>query len=400
MILSVLGWNIDLADCDLWNITDCPIQKTGAIFIETTPRSVEFTLDGLAYKDTSSIIESGTLLKNLTVGNHLLRIQKNGYRPWEKMLAVSPGRVTEALGVILVPEVIKEQPMPFPAVRGNTIEDINPRGDMVIVKDTRTKTFYLYDRDTSSVTLNLSLAAGKLFNTRIERAAFHPLDDTRIVVETANQLALVNSRNMTSLRIAPRPSAWIIEDETVFYTATSSPTLRTFNLITRTWAERGILATTTAPVADIEIANNIQLLRTTAQNLLAVTQDRAPLSIDDRVTSMTLSPDGRKIAYVRNGEARVYFLRDWSRGADKKAGDRTRIASPHTVHAVIWYQDSTHLFIVYKEGGTLRGELVELDDRAPRNRYEIIEGAASIRYHRGSGLLFLIREGRLFFFPL
>ncbi|MBI4159826.1 PEGA domain-containing protein [Candidatus Wolfebacteria bacterium] len=399
LILYTVGWSIDAKECFRVPFT-CVIRKTGAIFIETSPRDVRFILDGAPHDDASGVIQSGTLIKNLRAGSHLLRIEKEGYRAWEKTLTVRANRVTEVLDTILIPEIIELSPTPFSALRGDAIEAVNPRNNMVIIKNEVSKTFYLYDRSAAGTALNLSLIARNLLGATIIRAAFHPFDNTRIIIETENELSLVNIGNRTVIRIAARPSAWDMDGGTINYIDTTPPaTLWSFNLTTGTRTSRGRTPTSTTAITGIETADDIRVFKDSTGNLMTQHGD-LPIMTDDGAKMPTISPDERKVAYLKDGKINIYFLREWIRGAEKKAGDRITIPSPGVIEDIAWHRDSAHLILIYKKDGALHGELADLDDREPRNRYDLARDGSSMRYHTDAGLLFIIRGGKLFFLPV
>lgn len=67
------------------------ITRTGTLFIVTAPRDADVFIDGHRQKDRTP-----SILKWLTPGEKLLRIEKQGYLPWEKRLTIERTRTTFA----------------------------------------------------------------------------------------------------------------------------------------------------------------------------------------------------------------------------------------------------------------------------------------------------------------
>jgi hypothetical protein len=79
------------------------ITKTGGIFIKALPKEVEVSIDGKIKKKTDSLFGS-LLIENLLPKKYKVRVEKEGYFPWEKELEVEEEKVTEAKNLILFPK--------------------------------------------------------------------------------------------------------------------------------------------------------------------------------------------------------------------------------------------------------------------------------------------------------
>ncbi|TSC73171.1 MAG: hypothetical protein G01um101438_194 [Parcubacteria group bacterium Gr01-1014_38] len=76
----------------------------GAMVIRSIPRGARVLLDGRVVDERTP---AG--ISRIPVGVHLVRIEKQGYRPYEKRLEVFGGQVADLLHVRLIPQTIEEE---------------------------------------------------------------------------------------------------------------------------------------------------------------------------------------------------------------------------------------------------------------------------------------------------
>jgi len=397
LTLYTIGWQVDLRECDWRHPLDCPIQKTGAMFIETDPRGVEIEINGRNYADTSSLIESGTLIRNLEPGPHRLRITKAGYQPWEKNLEVASGRVTEALNVLLISQTLSAEPLPLPALRGQSIAAINSRGDKFVLQNDSTRTFYLYDLNDPQTILNLSLVARNLTQGDIRKITFNPLDDPTLITETTKGLYLIDLRRTQASIITTNLPFWDIDGGTIYYTTSTPSLIRRFNLVTKTHTNESWRAASTT-ITTLRASGSRRAVLTKTKDLF-LGSDGVPELINNHVEFFSFSPDGRKLAYVRDKQIHIYLMDDLIR-LGKRAGETISLDLSGDFSSLAWYDDSAHLLAIYGGNQSYRVELVEIDNRDAVNRYDLINGAASAYYDAGLRRLFLTQNNRLLFLPI
>lgn len=88
------------------NIQQRAVEKTGGIFIKTNQSGFTVLLNNGAIQK-SSLLTHGLLLGNLPPDQYRLRIEKEGYRPWEKVVSVTQFTVREIRNIILFPDPLK-----------------------------------------------------------------------------------------------------------------------------------------------------------------------------------------------------------------------------------------------------------------------------------------------------
>ena len=113
------------------------------------------------------------------------------------------------------------------------------------------------------------------------------------------------------------------------------------------------------------------------------------------------SPDNKKIAFLdRNGKLNIYFLEDYQRGIQKKAGEviSLNFYEGFAVKNIFWYKDSHHLLVEYiSSADSAYADFIEIDDRLPINKYTLFEGVFNFHYESGLDRFYFIQENGLRF---
>lgn len=79
------------------------VVRTGALLVETEPGGAAVFIDGVLTKHTGSILNATALVRDLAPRVHRVRIEKAGYRSWEKDLEIQSAIITEIRHVRLWP---------------------------------------------------------------------------------------------------------------------------------------------------------------------------------------------------------------------------------------------------------------------------------------------------------
>lgn len=86
----------------IFNFSTARFEQAGGIFIKSrTPRMSVF-LDGALVRETG-LLTGSTFLTDILPGDHLIRLEKLGFRSWSKTIGVARAAVTELRNIILVP---------------------------------------------------------------------------------------------------------------------------------------------------------------------------------------------------------------------------------------------------------------------------------------------------------
>lgn len=415
IVLYSEGWRLDAENCSLTSISRCSIsfQKTGAIFIETKPTGVTIKLDGKIFPDKSGLIQSGTLISNLTPKTYQVEVEKDDYLPWKKDLKVKPQLVSEANDIVLVPQDIIKEPVNIPKLRGQKLEGISSDDKRLIIKDASSGTYYLYDLTNPSVAFNINVNFDNTAGTDevVKKAWNHPFDSNKLIIETNAGLYILDTLRLTLETVLPAPpSLWSVQGSNIYYiqkvgnpdTGLAHYTINSWNLVIKNnnlvfdlpddFAAGASLAKVKISPAENKIA-----IADSAGNLhIFDRSDESLRAISSSVTDFDFSPDSKKIAFAdKNSRLNVLFLDDWNSDNPKQAGEVVQFALTGQLLKIKWYKDSYHLFLGYADELNFK----EVDDRLPNNDYPLISGIAdNFHYDAGSDYVYFLKTRNLYRF--
>lgn len=395
ILLYSYGWRVDFETGK--------VQKIGAIYIKGNVKDLTIKINNKIYPDDSSILKSGTLVSNLLPKTYKVEISKQGYLPYDKTVTVHPSRVEELLNIQLIPEVFQSEDLA--KVKGTKFIDATDSSDQIILQDTKSGTYYLYDRSRASSTVNLNVAVSNVRRSqKIKRIMFVPFKPTQFIIEDATGFKLFDSERHTIEQLLKGTFiTWTKKDSTILAAeATKSHTqsIFAFNLIFRTKTQlddvnKQLPATTFISALDMIGNSNTIAFEDVENNLyISTAKDGTIRRVAENIKNFTFSPDGKKIAYLSNtGDLSILFIEEFNGDIRKKEGDVIHIELPkkEQIEKIQWYEDSYHLFIKYP--GYL--SLTELDDRKPLNVFPILEHFDDYRYDQGEKSVIYTTEGFL-----
>lgn len=91
-----------------FNFESLRIVKTGGIFVKTTVSGAKIYVNDGYTGSTGGILNYTKLINNLTPKNYNLFIYKEGYYPWNKLVQIKNGLVTELVHINLLPLELKK----------------------------------------------------------------------------------------------------------------------------------------------------------------------------------------------------------------------------------------------------------------------------------------------------
>ncbi|MDO8574680.1 MAG: PEGA domain-containing protein [bacterium] len=136
IILFAQGWRFDFDSFKL--------AKTGGIFIKTTVSGAKIYVNDKYTGSTAGLLNYTKLVDDLTPKNYNLFIHKEGYYPWNKMVEVKNGLVTELFSVTLFPLNIKK--VKIAQLPAQKISDFKIIDETIkIINDKKIGTANIYD---------------------------------------------------------------------------------------------------------------------------------------------------------------------------------------------------------------------------------------------------------------
>ncbi|MEK9168300.1 MAG: PEGA domain-containing protein [Patescibacteria group bacterium] len=426
VVLYSFGWRISAENCSAAEPSNC-FQKTGGLFIETEPKGVVIKIDGKIFKDKSGLIQNGTLIKNLSPKTYKIKVEKDGFLPYEKKVKIESNLVAEIPNIVLIPEKLEKISVPVPKsidnfwispqqkivfksngvlyyfnadlrglnadkrgqntnpfkLKGDEFVGFSEDGGKIIVS--ASQTYYLYDLNDLSKTVNLSAVFKNLKkNAILDKIAFHPADSNRLIVKDKNA-RLPDGQGYLYFLDLNRLKLEIITEEPVFFWTVKNPNI--YYIKARTDADLTQTNANNTRNSPAYALNSFNLILKT-ENIIA----QFPNS------QIILSPDNKKIAFFNKaGDVNIYFLEDYRFGINKKAGDviNLNLYEGKTIKNIFWYKDSYHLLVEY-EG---KVDFIEIDDRAPINKYTLIDSSAppAINYDLKSNKIYFLADKNIYY---
>ena len=436
------GWRPDTGNCRFNDLFNCSVrlQKTGAVFIETQPKGVVIKLDDKIFQDKSGLIQSGTLITELSPKNYKVKIEKDGYLSWTKNFRVESGLVTEIPKIILLPEKTEKKTVSTPKpvdnfwinsqqkivfknngilyylqdssvkLRGDKFVQWSEDGNKIILQNLKNQNYYLYELGNLSKTLNISAVLNNLQKTSVSEIAFHPLESNRLIVENKNGLYLLDLNRLKLEGVKEPVLAWTIKNPTIYYVSQTlkSLLLADFNLISKISDTLADLPDDLTAISEISASGNKIAFLTKDDGLYLFNRENKNFKqIAHSAEKFIFSPDNKKIAFLdKDGKINIYFLEDYQRGLYKKAGEIISLnlylkENGLEVKNIFWYNDSGHLLIDYLDAdGAEKVDFVEIDDRPPINKYTLVEGVSNFYYEPISNRLYFTQENSLYFLEI
>lgn len=399
---------------------------TGSITVKSDPRTVEATLDGEPIP-TGMIhdINQALHITGVTPGEHLLRIEADGFLPWEKSVIVQSGLSTEFWNVLLsrssyVPETVIEGnfEQAFHSSTRRYIALVGERDNETTVtllerqtqvskeifsvpeyrfapedglniewsKDENALLVPLRSRDGNDRAVFLiNLKAGSATDLRDIVAVadprnprWHPDNDGTFFVLSEGSLVRIvpdgtrpESRAVT---VAERVSAYDLSGRFIAVLDSGSGTVSELPLTaTRETEPEPItqpIPTVTGyrdPVLTLYDEKRIAIHDRGQEGLLwndAGELEPSVIPMGTDIRGIQFSDDGKKLLVFTGHEISVIFTRDWDVQPARKAGEILQVVRfSSELSEVRWEKSYEHVLFV-AEGGL---KMAELDNRGRRN---------------------------------
>ncbi|MBI4598810.1 PEGA domain-containing protein [Candidatus Uhrbacteria bacterium] len=116
------------------------VVRTGLLSVSTLPKEAVVTMDGRAFEETTPAVFS-----DIPPGDHVVRIQKEGYLPWEKVLPVLKNTTTFVHGLVLFSQ--REAVLRLPGTVTDAVLD--PTGRHIAYATTEEAWVEIWSRNTT-----------------------------------------------------------------------------------------------------------------------------------------------------------------------------------------------------------------------------------------------------------
>lgn len=413
LLLYVQGYRFDFEELSFF--------RTGGIYLRTNPKKAQIFINDKLSKKKAPILINGLFPRNFNI-----KIEKEGFHPWEKRLKVESGLVTEAKNITLIPKKPK-QDIIFDAINNISILPsknyfLNIRNDYIdlieknetypvnlsanfdnthsknefiaalnsknIAWDQNNKKLiaylgqnnYIVDFSNKTITkffventdLKESKAGGYI---NLKRIQWHPLE--------ADSIILVHETDIYSYNLKNKESEKLIERGLYYKSASSVFTSNIYYI-----DDMGFVNKYNFTTKNIEKISKIPLPYNQSTELV-ISPDQKKIFLKDEenkkiylvlensvktfedIHFAEFSADSKKIVYGNKNKIWVMFLENDNDHPKKPKGAIEEIigSDNENIAGVSWYGiTNQHLWI-------LAGDLyfTELDDRPTRNTYTVLK---------------------------
>ena len=345
--------------------------QTGGIFLKVLPRQAEVYLNEKLAKKTDPLFGSA-LIENLLPRKYKVRVEKEGYHPWEKFLEVKEREVTAARNIILIPRELN-----FNLLVSN-VEKFWPSPDL--------KKFLLKEREKDGWVL-------KLYD--LERnVKLHLINEKEISVDGVDLVSVDFSEDPKEIFLGVQIKE---EKKNFLLELDKSPPSR---------EERTSEGKRENVLVKKEVKNNLYFLdvqgnlfkngikisekpflpKNDAEYQLMIFADQVFLKenealfyfdlesksfqkISEATKDLRFSPDSKKVAYFSNHEIWVFFLSEEAGPPKKAAGEKIFIARfSEKIDTLSWVNN---YYLIFYSGNKIK--IAEIDNRDKINIIDIAE---------------------------
>ncbi len=99
------------------------LEKTGLVYISTNPPDATVYIDGRQAHQTTP-----TVLRDLTPGEHFIRVELSGYNDWERKIPIRAKKATVLANTLLIPEQ-----WPIKQISNQHYQNIIPAADDILI---------------------------------------------------------------------------------------------------------------------------------------------------------------------------------------------------------------------------------------------------------------------------
>jgi len=198
LVVYAYGWRLDLK-------TFRPV-KIGGVFLRNLPSDALIKIDNKSAERQARQTLTGTLINNLLPGEYQIEVNKEGYLPWRKTVAVAPAAVTESLPIILIPEKPSET-----SLLKRPLLDFWVSDSKLIYQDLNGG-YYLMDTGEAGSRINLSLLFDSLKQRLLKFPGHVPIagvargdNPNRWIISTEKSSYLIDTQKL-SLELLPEKS--------------------------------------------------------------------------------------------------------------------------------------------------------------------------------------------------
>lgn len=381
------------------------IEKTGAIFLKSTPRDANLFINDQA-------TEYSQVIKNLAPGEYRLKLVKDGYHDWEKNLRVQSGLITAESQIKLWPKEpasetliegnvknfwLTERGVAYEKSNGQIVfNDFMIRGSGVVLADpgskfliTKEETDYFFiDLENPRSAVNLTHLFNSLKQRQlalpgivpIRKVFFHPFSPNKLVVTSETSLYTIDVNKIQIEKIVTLGEIKLVALGTNdAFLVNEEDNLIVVNLLLKTSLGGAVKL---GPIEDFKIkSDGMNVFILTPEKELKIYRRSSGQTelLEKNVREFEISPEEKRIAILTSdGKLKISYPEEFRGDVKYEAGTTVEIPvnfGPET-EKPNWF-DLFPNYLALLENKRLIAQ--ETDERVPANSHTFADGVLNYK---------------------
>ncbi|MEK7195575.1 MAG: PEGA domain-containing protein [Patescibacteria group bacterium] len=407
-VAYVNGWRVDARNLK--------IAKVGAIFVRSYPDETKIYLDGKEIENGSGIFGNGTLINNLFPRTYTLKLELDGYHPWEESISVKEARVSDAKNAVLIPEkktilttstlknfwilgdkYLEEKDSGELLIDGRRVGSgevvgLTKNNQYILTRDTKTRNYVLNNVESGTKTdidtiLKRGLGVKGEFKIKID-----PEDQRKLIVLKGDSISILTVDKPQLAQIYKTDSGEMIGEDvaasqfilawTTFIGKENKTTVFLYDKFLKRKMGGGVFFAGKNTGIEWLDSNKLAVLQDDGGLYVYDTENNLADKIASDVKNFSFSGDFSAVTAIENSALEVIFF-------DESNYYKFNLPDVKEVKDAVWYRDNGHLFVIYPG----RVAFLDLNDGSLRNFIYVAEAKASHYSEEENALYFTEGNG-------
>lgn len=331
----------------VWDKNTLTFVKTGGIFLSFDPWGATVYLDGKLYPGSTSFLSRGLLIQNLPPKSYSVRLEKDGYYSWGKILTVAPGEVASAHDVRLWPKLPKSTMVSKDIkdfwitragilyqnatgtfafdqhpVRGTAVFFSSPQSDWVVTRDH--SSLFLTDLSNPGTTTNLTSLVASLLGRLNPKTASdilavyaNPANRSRLLIKTETGLFSLdpNRVELAELLAFPEHSLFAVSDRSAHVFEKNGDLLSYYFPFGTSASTTIILTFPTSSIRTMSVSPDASFIVFETEGgayLYSQSEQQFFGHLDAHAVMRIFSPEGRRLfSFLPGGRLTITYLKEY-----------------------------------------------------------------------------------------
>jgi hypothetical protein len=368
-------------------------KKTGGLFLKIFPKQAKVYLDDKFLKKTDFIFGT-VLIENLLPKKYKVRVEKEGYFPWEKSLEIKENEVAEVKNIILFPKEIK------PKILFTNIENfwVSPKGKIVLLE--KGGLLSLFDQKEGAKKILLKIEGdsqlSKLWFSEDEKKIYLKIGAKEIKTFSLNLEEIQPElKEFEENKLPIENIAFFKSGKEIYYLTDSGFIYKSDEELNfKTQLNKNPFPVKKEKEYKLDVLEGWLFLKE-GERFFYYNQDEDLFEkILDGVLDYKVSKNGEKMAIFSNNEIFILYLKERFIQPQKQKGEKIFITRfSEKIGDLFWLNLD---YLVFNVGNKIK--ISETDDRDKFNIYDLVEfEKPKIFFNENEKRLYILSQGKLFF---